>query len=296
MTAALAATFLAAFAMSLPAADVVIVQPERAQVYEEAVHGFKSTCGCSAEVVILAGVPKGDVAGAARSRKPRMIFAVGPDSLRAVRSITDVPIVYSMVLRPETVVEGAWNATGIKMHLAPERQLSLMKKSLPDMRRVAVLYSSECSSNARWISRARAAAHPLGIELVAKEVKNDEEIPGILCKLEDTIDVLWVIPDATVVSPTSLELMSLFSMERKVPIVVFSEIYLKRGAFMSLAIDPLDIGKQGGEIAARILAGEDVRNIPPVDPRRAVVKMNPVVARKLGIPEVGQSEGKGRDR
>ena len=52
---------------------------------------------------------------------------------------------------------------------------------------------------------------------------------------------------------------------------------------MSIGIDAFDIGRQAGEIAEKILAARDVKDIEGVDARKAVVSINLKIARKLGI-------------
>ena len=52
---------------------------------------------------------------------------------------------------------------------------------------------------------------------------------------------------------------------------------------MSMDIDAFDMGRQAGEMAEAILAGEDVKNLLPAYAAKAVVSTNVMIARKLGI-------------
>jgi len=54
------------------------------------------------------------------------------------------------------------------------------------------------------------------------------------------------------------------------------------GAVLSANIDANDIGRQAGEITAKILSGTDVKDLPSIDARKAIVTANPVAAKKLG--------------
>lgn len=52
---------------------------------------------------------------------------------------------------------------------------------------------------------------------------------------------------------------------------------------ISLEIDSFDLGKQGDEIANRILRGERITDIPYTEARKSVIRVNRKIAAKLGI-------------
>ena len=92
-----------------------------------------------------------------------------------------------------------------------------------------------------------------------------------------------MIPDATVVTPETFEFLLLFSQQNRMPIVTFAGKYVDTGALVSLDIDGFDLGKQAGEMANSILDGTRVSDIPNTEARKAVLKVNRKVAKKLGI-------------
>ena len=69
-----------------------------------------------------------------------------------------------------------------------------------------------------------------------------------------------------------------------VPVVTFAEVYLSLGGAVALGIDRFDIGKQLGEMAQNVLNGTPIEDIPPQSPRRALLKSNDGVLRRLKIP------------
>ena len=101
--------------------------------------------------------------------------------------------------------------------------------------------------------------------------------------MRGAIDAFWMIPDPTVLTPDSVEFLLLFAQENLVPVFSFAEKYEKMGALFSLDVDPVDMGKQAGEMTNRLLGGSPVDELPRVDARRAVLRFNHSVARKLGV-------------
>ena len=101
--------------------------------------------------------------------------------------------------------------------------------------------------------------------------------------MKGKIDAFWMLPDITVICPETVEFILLFSIENKIPIFSFSEKYVEMGALMSLSINPVDLGKQAGQIAEKILAGNYVMNIYGVEPEDIVISINVKVAKKFKI-------------
>ncbi len=101
--------------------------------------------------------------------------------------------------------------------------------------------------------------------------------------MKGEINAYWMLPDLTVVTPETVELLFLFSIENRIPVITFSNKYLEMGALMSFDIDTRDIGKQAGETANNILSGMDVKNMKMTDARKINININRKTAKKLGI-------------
>lgn len=105
-----------------------------------------------------------------------------------------------------------------------------------------------------------------------------------MTKMEATPEVLWLLPDQTVISPETVRFLFDFAIAYKIPVVSFSKQYLAFGAFMSIGVDVFDIGRQTGEMANRIFNGKPTDKIAPAEAQKVVVTINRTVAGKLGIP------------
>jgi len=159
--------------------------------------------------------------------------------------------------------------------------LFALLEALPDIKTIGLLYDPDRTGP--LAEKAREAARKTGIKLIAKEVHSSKRVPSLIKDMEEKIDVFWMLPDLTVITPETVEFLLLISLENKIPILTFSEKYVELGALMSIGIDAFDIGCQAGEMAKEILSGRDVTNIQPVDARKAVISINLKIARKLGI-------------
>ncbi len=264
------------------AGDILVVQSYKIRPYDEALRSFKNVCnGKISNLVFHELDNSADIARVVRKTHPELILAIGMEALAKVKSIKNIPVVYLMVLQPHSIVQGEKNITGVSMNIPPEKHLATLHKLLPSIKRIGLLYDPR--RNGSYAKKAYSSAKAYGFELVAREVYSSRDVPGLLENMKERIDLLWVLPDITVVTPETTGFLLLFSVQNNIPVHIFSSKYLDMGAFTSLDTDPIELGKQAGEIAARILAGADVSEIAGADASNPVLSINLKVAKKLGI-------------
>lgn len=272
--------------------EILIVQSMRIKPYAEAVEGFKGALNARFREARYTVRGSAEAASYLRERRPDLILAVGMEALQKVKRFSHVPIVYLMVLNPSAVLGDAGNITGVGMTIAPEKQLTLLQKVLPGARHVGIIYDPRKS--APFLRRAQNAARGLRIELLAREVGHPREVPEALKSLKGVADALWMIPDTSVVTPETTELMMLFSLDNSIPVCAFSAKYLDMGALMSLDVSASDMGRQAGGLAARILSGAEVSDVSAVEAENPSLFVNGAVARKLRLSLGEEVRGKTR--
>lgn len=261
--------------------DITVVQSLRVKPYNEALAGFRSICSAEGRSYVLSEISPAEVERKIRNKKPKLILAIGGGALQAVRKISDVPIIYAMVPAQQLpAADEAKNISGVSLTIAPERQLSFLQQALPWAKRIGVIYDPGKSGT--FVKKARASLKNEGLDLIAREADSPKDVPSRLQSLKGSMDIFWMLPDTTVVTPETVEYLLLFSIENRIPILSFSEKYVEQGAMLSFDIDPSDLGRQAGEMARMILAGSPITGIPPVDPRTVIFTVNTKVAKKLG--------------
>lgn len=276
--------FLAVFASGADAGKrVVAVQGSHAKPYNHAYDGFMGVLAPDVEIerIILSGMQQGEAADRIRGQGIDLVLAIGMDALRWAQTLEKIPIVYVMVLDAGREFSARAGITGISMVVKPEKQLEIIRKALPDAAGIGLIYDPE--QTGAMVRQIKAATAGQEITLVAREVYRPENVPSTLMLMRNKIDVLWMIPDLTVVTPETIRSMFLLALESGIPIVSFSEKYVEQGALMSIGVDPYDMGRQAAGIAEKILAGADVNSLAGRDARKAVVEVNTRIAEKLGI-------------
>jgi putative ABC transport system substrate-binding protein len=280
-------TILVCIPLASPASawDVLVVQKYRAKPYADVLKGFESVDPGKTSVLVLEEFPDDDPLREIRRRNPDLILALGADALSKVRKIGNIPIIYCMVLNPDPLAGSDDNITGISMSVSPEKQFTTLRKNLPELKKIGVVYNP--AKMGSFLEKARTAGQKMGIQLVTATAERAKDFPQALESLPRNLDAYWMLPDSTVIYPEAVEATILFSIRTKIPVFTFSDKYLRLGAFMSFELNTFELGKQAGEVAKKIRSGTAVENIPRAFAEQATVTVNHAVAAKFGIPPNG---------
>ena len=137
-----------------------------------------------------------------------------------MKQIADIPIVYLMVLNPQSVLSGQANIRGISMQIPYQKQIRMFLNTLPGTRTVGLLYDP--ARTGYFVEQAKTFAESIGIEIIARKIHRAKDVPAGILDLKGKIDVFWMLPDLTVVTPETVEFMLLFSIENKLPLLTAS--------------------------------------------------------------------------
>ncbi len=261
--------------------EIVAVQSAHVKPFEEAIKGFERLCDADLHKIIISESQGVDVVREIKLKRPDMVLAVGGKALSLVKEIKDIPIVYLMVLNPQFALSEQENITGVSMNIPPRKQLQALLQTLPRAKRVGLLYDPK--NTGYLIEEARKAAREADIELRAREIHHAREVATSAMEMKGDIDVFWMLPDVTVMTPETIEFLVLYSLKYRIPLLAPSEKWLDMGAFVSTGIDAFDMGTQAGDMANKILAGRPVKNVQQALARKYVVSTNLMIAGKLGI-------------
>ena len=272
---------------------VLTVQSVALAPYEEAVAGAFDVCPAAMDRVLLSESPAVPLMEQIQRVRPDLILAVGWDALKSLETVRDIPIVFVMLLCPDDALSGKSNITGVNMRASAEVQLAGIRKMLPDIRKVGAV--SNLDQTGRFVRQAAVCSERLNLALVMEPVKTGRDVPAALLRLRGKVDLLWMIPDVTVMNSQAAESFLFFSLENKLPITTFSKRYLDMGALMAFELDAGDMGRQAGDMMRRILSGTGVSRVPVEDARSATISINATIGEKLGVrmaPSTADSGGR----
>jgi len=160
-----------------------------------------------------------------------------------------------------------------------EKQFRLLKKIVPDLQPIALIYIKNQKVN---IAGAEEAGRKTGVSLALIEIESVRELEDALEKATLRAKALLLILNNDLYnSATSKELL-LFSARNKFPIIAFTPNYVRAGALLSFSSDFSENGRSAAKLGALILKNEPVveKFIPT---EKAWVAWNESVAKAFGI-------------
>lgn len=197
------------------------------------------------------------------SGKNDLLVAIATPSAMATYNAAmdrDIPMVYTAITDPveaklaDEDKNPTGNVTGTSDELPVEAQLKTIREILPEAKNLGILYTSSESSSVSTIKIYEKYAKDYGFNLVAQAVTQSSDIPMATDSILSKVDVMTNILDNNVVN--SLPLILDKANEKKIPVFGSEIEQVKLGCIAAEGIDYLELGKQTGIMAAKILKGE----------------------------------------
>ena len=227
---------------------------------------------------------------------PDLIFAHRDSAAKAAQmATTKVPIVFVGVNDPvgigliKSFANPGGNITGVtdlELSLAPKR-LEVFRDMVPGLKRVLFPYDPADTYSVAGAKVYRDAARRLGIVLVEKTLRTEEEaqatlaqiqkgeVDGILCPASSSLNIPgFILESAT---------------KRAIPTMYNAVFMVEQGALASYGPDEYETGRQAARLADKILKGESPAEIPVEVNTKIKFAINLKVAKALGLrikPEV----------
>ncbi|MGN1318102.1 MAG: ABC transporter substrate-binding protein [Lachnospirales bacterium] len=177
-----------------------------------------------------------------------------------------IPVIYTAVTDPIAAQlanedgSSVGNATGTSDKLAVDAQLEMIRKFMPDAKKIGILYTTSETNSVSAIAEYKELAKNYGFEIVEKGISQQSDIPMAVADLVSKSDCLSNLTDNTVVAalPTVLDAAN----SAGIPVFGSEIEQVKNGCVATEGLDYVALGKQTGEMAARVLNGEDINKIP----------------------------------
>lgn len=222
------------------------------------------------------------------SQKKDLILAIATPTAQASFNATkSIPILITAVTDPvqaglvKALDKPETNVTGTSDNVPIETQFELLKKLVPNGKKVGILYNTSEANSEIQVNAAKKAAPSFGLEIVAAGVTNVNEVPQALDTLLSKIDVLYVPTDNMVVS--AMPIISSQAFKKNIPIIGSERGQVEGGALATTGIDYYKLGFQTGLAAVEVLNGKSPKDIPVTTLKDMQLVINTDAAKKLNI-------------
>lgn len=197
------------------------------------------------------------------ARKVNLICAIATpmaQSAFGAAKNTNIPVIYTAVTDPVKAElarkDGTpnGNTTGTSDKLPVEKQLEMIRKILPEAKKIGIMYTTSEVNSLSAIEEYKAAAYDYGFEIVESGISTSADIPLAADNLLEKVDCINNLTDNTVVSALPVILDK--AAKKNIPVFGSEVEQVKIGCLASMGLDYFDLGKQTGKIAAQVLSGE----------------------------------------
>lgn len=222
------------------------------------------------------------------SQKKDMILAIAtPTAQAAFNATKEIPILITAVTDPkEAGLVKSWdssetNVTGTSDMAPISKQFELLKKLIPNARKVGILYNTSETNSEIQINHAKEKAKAFGLEIITTGITSVNDVPQSLNNLLGKIDVLYTPTDNLVAS--AMPLIAAESMKKNIPIIGAERAHVENGALATEGIDYYKLGFQTGLVAVDIINGKTPAAIPVTTLENTELVINIDAAKRLNI-------------
>lgn len=173
------------------------------------------------------------------------------------------------------------NVTGVHDVNPSEQQIALVKKFIPNIKTLGVIYtSSDTSSESQYRTMVKAA-HKLHVNLKTYTIANANELNQTSQTMLSKVDAVIVPSDNTIAGSMGVLVKNADAVNK--PVFPSADTMVKDGGVASISLSQYGQGKAAGKITARILKGEKPGQMAVNNYHHGEPVLNLKQARKLGI-------------
>lgn len=204
--------------------------------------------------------------------KADMICAIATPAAMAAFNVAqdkNLPVIYTAVSDPVGCqLAGAdgtnpGQITGTSDALPVEAQLKMIRALMPEATKIGILHTTSETNSDSTLAEYRRIAPDYGFEIIDKGISAGADIPMALDALLPQVDCTTNLTDNTVVSYLAVVLEK--SQEAGKPVFGSEIEQVKLGCVAAAGIDYIELGRQTGMMAAKILTGEATASDMPYE-------------------------------
>jgi ABC-type uncharacterized transport system substrate-binding protein len=177
--------------------------------------------------------------------------------------VTD-PFGAGIGLKRENPLDHPRHLVGLGSMVPVDRAFVAARKMFPGLKRVGLVWNSAESNSEVYTRTARRVTTEMGIELLEANVDNSS---GVLEAANSLVgrgaQALWVSGDVTVL--VAFDAVATAAKRGHIPVFTIMPPSVKQGSLFDTGVNFYQVGQQTGELAVRILKGEDPAKIPVRD-------------------------------
>jgi ABC-type uncharacterized transport system substrate-binding protein len=245
----------------------------------------------------IVGQEKGDTPDyAARAAKlvagkPDVLFTVTTHAaMAAQRATATIPIVFVSVGAPveagliASFASSRNNLTGVSSRAAflSGKRLELLSEIAPNAKKILLLVSAKEIVGELSARHSEETGRRMGLQLVRRDLTSRREIEDLLLqRWAGVANAVFLLPGG--LTGAYVDKIIDKCKEQRLPLMVYEDTLVARGALASYGSERHLTGLQGAELVGKILNGARPEDIPIQTPKRLILTLNLRTANDIGL-------------
>ena len=216
--------------------------------------------------------------------EPSVLVAISTPSAQAAvasRGKAKIPLVFTAVSDPSGAKLTQSGVTGVSDSLPAESQLGLVKKFIPKIKNLGVIYNAGEANSVAAVRDLKKQADLEKITLVSAIAIRSSEVLSAAQSLVGKVEAIYVPNDNTAVS--SIEIVLQVGTQNRIPIFAGDIGSVMKGAVAMAGYNRTELGREAGRKVVQILNGMDPEQIPITQTHAIEITVNPKAAEKMGV-------------
>jgi putative tryptophan/tyrosine transport system substrate-binding protein len=192
--------------------------------------------------------------------RPALAIAVGAAAAAALgrTAPAGLPLMGTLLLESEAALIGrlARPRAIVTVDLSPAVLFQELKRSFPGKTRIGVVCGPMQAEG--FVRAVEEAARQAGLTAILRTCREARSLVDVFLSLKEKADLVWCPPNQQLYTTATLKPLIVASITNHLPIVGFSEQFVRAGALFGGAPDFRLVGEQTAALALRILRNETV--------------------------------------
>lgn len=200
-----------------------------------------------------------------------------------ISMVKNQPILGLAAMIPDSVRDQdklADRFTGVRDEIDSAKQVAFIHAILPNVKKITLIYSADD----KVIPEANttiAVAKLNGITVQPLMIQNLSDLYASSQRIDKDSQAIFLLKDNLVVS--GINTIVNISNKRHLPLITSDEGTVSSGAGAALGVEEKQIGIEGGELAAKILKGQPISQLPIQPMKQLLVFVNTQAAANQGL-------------
>jgi ABC-type uncharacterized transport system substrate-binding protein len=269
------------FATTSIASTIVVIQGNTSPFGRKYFSGFSSLATDRVSAFLYDGKKEKPLLAQVQKLAPDLVVTIGEVPLsQLVMLLPATPFIVGDYY-PSNLAKRA-NIVMMESELPVGSGLALFQALFPNRKTIGTIYDPKYSQGA--VDSLVAYAGKLGLKVASIKVDSPNDVASYIQAFAGKVDLLYCMRDATTSNEGATKQIFAFSEQNNIPVISLDPDHIARGALMTVAVDPLELGEQAWGVARVILKEGKIPQLPvSVDPHEMTASISMKGLARFGV-------------